>query len=197
VSHPDDPTVPRPCPVPASQLEPREKGRHCMQCDTLVLDTALHTRAELLAIVGRREKKVCAHLRSDGAGRVRFADSPFKRRLSVVALSAALVGCGEDVGVTVGPPSAQSPDETPEGSVDQIEAPDPDEELMIGEPSWDRLPPPEGVTAPVAPPSVPPGEPAVAPPPGPAQAHPPRPSHGRASPPEPDPEDDDLNGHLE
>lgn len=78
-------------------MEPRERGRHCRECDTLVLDSALHTRAEFLELLGRGDK-VCAQLRPDGAGRVRFADSPLKRRLSVVALSAAMAACGEDRG---------------------------------------------------------------------------------------------------
>lgn len=95
--HPDDPTVPRPCPVKTSSMEPRDKGRHCRACDTLVLDSGLHTRAEFLDLV-RRGGKVCAHLRPDGTGRVRFADSPLKRRLSVVALSAAMAACGDDRG---------------------------------------------------------------------------------------------------
>jgi hypothetical protein len=107
-------------------MEPREKGDLCRKCDTLVLDTARHTRAEFLAIVARGDK-VCAHLRSDGAGRVRFSDTPVKRRLAVVALSAALAACGEDVGITVGPPAPSSPEGAEHVEwVGQVVAPEPE-----------------------------------------------------------------------
>lgn len=124
MSHPDDPRVPRPCLVPASEMEPREKGDLCRACDTLVLDTARHTRAEFLAIVARGDK-VCAHLRSDGAGRVRFRDTPRKRGLAVIALSAALAACGEDSVPATTLPPRPPPQAEHSDWVGQVAAPPP------------------------------------------------------------------------
>lgn len=144
--HPEDPTVPRPCPVPTSAMEPREKGDHCRECDTLVLDSARHTRGEFLAIL-RAGGKVCAQLRPDGAGRVLFADSPLKRRLSVVALSAAMAACGDDA-------DDRSPEVVGITVVDEDPSP-----VVIGEVATERPPaPPPPVMVPL-PPGPPPGEP--------------------------------------
>lgn len=108
MAHPDDPSVPQPCPVPVDSMEPKERGHLCHRCETMVLDTARYTRDEFLALV-RTGEKVCAQLRKDEVGRVRFLDSPMRRRLQVVALSAALAACGDDVDPPVGTVSAPTP----------------------------------------------------------------------------------------
>lgn len=150
MAHRDDPSVPRPCQTPVSAMEPREKGSLCRECDTMVLDSARHTRAEFLALLAGGQK-VCAQLRTDETGRVRFSDSKVRRRLQVVVLSAALAGCGDDaVGTTVAP----TPPVTETERVGRVASPT--EPTTPTTPTAPSIPPRPG---PMMPPETPPAPP--------------------------------------
>lgn len=149
---PNEPHLDVACPRPGRSLSPHAAGSHCRDCDTVVHDTALHTRAELHALAAERDH-VCIEVALDELGRPRFKDGPVRRRLTVLALGAALAGCGDDL-PPAPPPAAPVPTAvvappeptTPAPPEPEVEAPPPTGDAEAAAP----IAPAEPITEPAA-----------------------------------------------
>lgn len=81
-----------PCDQRWADLVPRGEGRYCGLCDTVVIDLSRLTRREALE---RTRGGACVRARLDEHGEPIFRpDSARRTGLSVLAVAAALTGCG-------------------------------------------------------------------------------------------------------
>ncbi|RYD59492.1 MAG: hypothetical protein EOP56_01105 [Sphingobacteriales bacterium] len=58
-------TIPKPCNEAWEDMQPADKGRHCLQCSKTVVDFSTMTDVEVLAFLQRHKGKfVCGRLSS-------------------------------------------------------------------------------------------------------------------------------------
>jgi hypothetical protein len=87
--------VDSPCDIRWEELEPREGGRYCGRCNTLVRDLARASEAEAAAWLENpeRQTRICARINPDSRG---FAVLRSSRVALGAALIAGLAGCDGD-----------------------------------------------------------------------------------------------------
>ena len=104
-----------PCDEDWDEMVPREGGRYCARCETVVLDLALSSRAEAERRVAQIEgESVCVQLRLDRFGEAVFVPPPRSRAphfvgglVLVAALGAG--GCAPEPTTEVVPEAARDP----------------------------------------------------------------------------------------
>ncbi len=100
-----------PCGNRWQDLEPRDGGRYCAECDRVVVNLRNVTEARARQMLERANGDLCAFVRADADGRAIFREAP--RRVAgvgAVALSAALAACSPEDAPAAQPPAEVVPE---------------------------------------------------------------------------------------
>jgi hypothetical protein len=152
--------IPTPCHESWDGMTPTENGRHCATCNHVVIDIASMPVAEgrrvlkdVATTVAEKGKRTCVRAHATPAGRL----VPGRRKLLTGALAGmlacAIAGCSGD-GPELGQPHPKPSRPTTEQQMPMgvVDAPNPDDEALVGDASEAPVAPVTTGNPPVHPP---------------------------------------------
>jgi hypothetical protein len=99
------------CEVPYEEMTPRGAGRHCADCDRVVVDLSALTARQALSLFRASGGDLCGYVRHDGRGDPMFKPEPRVGVAIGAMLAGALAACApsEEPVVSLAPIAAELP----------------------------------------------------------------------------------------
>ena len=82
-------TIPEPCHENWGNMTPKEKGRHCDQCDKVVVDFTNHTQEEIVDHLENAEGKTCGRFKKEQIHKPKTTAKMGKIAASIMAIVGA------------------------------------------------------------------------------------------------------------
>ena len=87
-------TIPKPCNEGWNNMSPRKEGRHCQQCDKVVVDFTKMSDSEIVSVLTqskKNNKRVCGHFKSNQINRSMRELVPYRNRPTGFLIVATLL----------------------------------------------------------------------------------------------------------